>query len=475
MSLKSKMTSIADKIRSILGISEPMGLDGMSENLDACQNEVNVQSELLEQALLAIENKASGGVSSDPILQEKLVTPSVDSQIVLPDDGYDGLSSVSVSGDPDLVSENIKSGVSIFGVTGEYSGVSTPENTDPVLQSKTVTPTEYEQVVEPDNGYDGLSSVAISAIDKSYIGSEVETKGETVYTPGVSSQVISAGSYLMGDQVIIGDEHLVPDNIKQGVDIFGVEGVYVGEQTGGIDTSDATATPSDLVGGVTAYVNGEKITGTLEDISSYTNPGTCSTYTTVDGVRYFCLSGKYPDGGYVPVDGIVELDFEMSEFGDATSDDVLAGKTFTSSSGRCVAGTMVVPDGLPSGISKIATGTFKLSSASGTHSISHGLGVTPNFINVIATGTRSDTTFKNYVLYYSSHYMPSSIWGRTTDCQVLLISGYDDGLGATDTYYSGSPVTSFFNENRVYLDTESDSVKFKSGVTYRWICGLADF
>lgn len=473
MSLKSKMTSIADKIRSILGISEPMGLDGMSENLDACQNEVNVQSELLEQALLAIENKASGGVSSDPILQEKSVTPSVDSQIVLPDDGYDGLSLVSVSGDPDLVSENIKSGVSIFGVTGEYSGVSIPETTDPVLQSKTVTPTEYEQVVEPDNGYDGLSSVAISAIDKSYIGSEVETKGETVYTPGVSSQVISAGRYLTGDQVIIGDEHLVPDNIKQGIDIFGIEGSYSGEQIG-VDTSDATATPGDLVDGVTAYVNGEKIIGTLEDISSYTNNGSFSMYT-VDGIPRVCLSGSYPSGGYVPVNGVVKLDVDMSKFGNATTDDVIAGKKFTSNSGLNITGTYTPPAGLPSGISKIATGTFKLSSASGTHSISHGLGVTPNFINVIAAGTRSDTTFKNYVLYYSSHYMPSSIWGRTTDCQVLFISGYDDGLGATDTYYSGSPVTSFFNENRVYLDTESDSVKFKSGVTYRWICGLADF
>jgi hypothetical protein len=187
------------------------------------------------------------------------------------------------------------------------------------------------------------------------------------------------------------------------------------------------------------------------------------------------LSGSYPSGGYVPVNGVVKLDVDMSKFGNATTDDVIAGKKFTSNSGLNITGTYTPPAGLPSGISKIATGTFKLSSASGTHSISHGLGVTPNFINVIATGTRSDTTFKNYVLYYSSHYMPSSIWGRTTDCQVLFISGYDDGLGATDTYYSGSPVTSFFNENRVYLDTESDSVKFKSGVTYRWICGLADF
>lgn len=60
--------------------------------------------------------------SSVPTLQEKTVTPSTSVQSITADNGYDGLSKVIVNGDADLVAGNIKSGISIFGVTGTYAG-----------------------------------------------------------------------------------------------------------------------------------------------------------------------------------------------------------------------------------------------------------------------------------------------------------------------------------------------------------------
>lgn len=55
-------------------------------------------------------------------MQEKTVTPTASEQSVTPDSGYDGLSKVTVNGDSNLVAENIKNGVSIFGINGNYNG-----------------------------------------------------------------------------------------------------------------------------------------------------------------------------------------------------------------------------------------------------------------------------------------------------------------------------------------------------------------
>lgn len=60
----------------------------------------------------------------DPITQEKTVIPTTDQQIVTPDENYTGLSKVTVEAiqDENLISENIKNGVDILGVTGNYVG-----------------------------------------------------------------------------------------------------------------------------------------------------------------------------------------------------------------------------------------------------------------------------------------------------------------------------------------------------------------
>lgn len=88
------------------------------------------------------------------------ITPSTASQTI-GGANYMMEGPVTVAGDSDLVAGNIKSGVNIFGVTGTYSGSSS----SPRLQAKTgINPSTSSQTIQPDSGYDGLSSVQINAM-----------------------------------------------------------------------------------------------------------------------------------------------------------------------------------------------------------------------------------------------------------------------------------------------------------------------
>ena len=124
-------------------------------------------------------------------------------------------------------------------VTGGASGA--------VLQSKTVSPSESAQTIKADNGYDGLSQVTVNAVSKTYVGSGVTKKSAATYTPGTSNQSITSGQYLNGTQTIKGDSNLTAGNIKSGVSIFGVSGIYTGSSggSGSVSLQSKTVSPSE--------------------------------------------------------------------------------------------------------------------------------------------------------------------------------------------------------------------------------------
>ncbi len=138
----------------------------------------------------------------------------------------------TVAGDADLIADNIRRDVTIFEVTGNLIQALGAATDGDVLEGVTYSNTE------------GLST------------GTMPNNGAEEFTPTTENQTIPAG-YHDGAGLVLGDPNLVPENIRSGMDIFGVAG-----DSNVVDTSSGNATPSDITLGKTAWVGGLEISGT---------------------------------------------------------------------------------------------------------------------------------------------------------------------------------------------------------------------
>ena len=183
--------------------------------------------------------------------------------------------------------------------SGTVSGVAGGGNYK--LQSKSVTPTKSQQNVTPDSGFYGLSDVTVAAIPAAYqdVSSVTAVAGDvlankiivtadgsvttgTMPNNGAVSQkldtattsyTVPAGYHNGSGTVRITTETKSATPSKEQHTVTPTEGSVLSSVTVKAipaeyaDTSDATATAAQILTGQTAYVDGEKVTGTMPNNS----------------------------------------------------------------------------------------------------------------------------------------------------------------------------------------------------------------
>lgn len=135
---------------------------------------------------------------------------------------------------------------------------------------------------------------------------------------------------------------VTPSDLVEGVTAHDATGMQItGNRpaTSGTDTSDATATADDIAKDKTAYVQGAKVTGTVD---TYTEGKTCywacwEVKCDNSYIYYYLDPGK--NGMLIKNGARVRAQAMLSNFGDATAADVTSGKTFTSKAGLKLTGT----------------------------------------------------------------------------------------------------------------------------------------
>lgn len=85
------------------------------------------------------------------------------------------------------------------------------------------------------SGADATAGKMLSGIvgytNNGRVTGSIQSQAAQTITPSTTDQTISSGKYLSGTQTIKGDANLLAENIKEGVELFGITGTYTGGDT----------------------------------------------------------------------------------------------------------------------------------------------------------------------------------------------------------------------------------------------------
>ena len=198
--------------------------------------------------------------------------------------------------DADLAVGNIKDGITIFGITGNYTGATSCNGNAviaDVLSGKTFS--------------NGTTTGLIGTMPTQTLNNTNDT--------------VSAG-YYAGTTLAAVDTDLISDNIKSGKNIFGVAG-----NSNVVDTNSGDAVASEILTGKKAWVDGVEITGTVGFGAGVAKTGQTKCYKA-DGTEINpCPSSSDifygQDGNFTK--GVAWPNPRFTDNGDGTVTDGLTG------------------------------------------------------------------------------------------------------------------------------------------------------
>lgn len=171
----------------------------------------------------------------------------------------------------------------------------------------------YVRIVGPDANVTGSNMLSGTVAYKSAgkVTGTIQSQAAQTITPGTADKTIASGKYLSGAQTIKGDANLLPENIKNGISIFGVTGTYESSgSSGGKNVAQGTITGAGaeavtintgLSSVATFVLYAKTVTGSTSGVLSlyYDADSTRAT-----GIRYSSpLSWPSNAHGEVTVDG----------------------------------------------------------------------------------------------------------------------------------------------------------------------------
>lgn len=318
---------------------------------------------------------------------------------------------------------------------GTVSGVAGGGNYN--LQSKSVTPTKQQQSITPDSGYYGLSDVTVGAIPQAYqdVSSVTAVAGDVLankiivtadgsVTTGTmpnngavaqkldtatTSYTVPAGYHSGTGTVSITTETKSATPTKEQQTVTPTEGSVLSSVTVNAipaeyaDTSDATATAAQILTGQTAYVDGEKVTGTM--------PNNSPTATVLDTeTASYTIPAGYHDGK-----GSVSLSLETK-----SATPTKAQQTIEPSEGKVL--SQVTVEAIPAQFVDTSTGTAVAGDIlTGKIAFVNGVAVTGSMPNNGTTNLTIDG------MQATSVSVPA---GYTTGGTVSLTSSIEEALAA---------------------------------------------